>query len=47
MYHGHLYQEYLSPKIIPLTTDINVETSAIENNIAGLSCKFPFHRVVM
>ena len=34
--------------IIPVKPPvINVETNPIENNIAGLSCKLPFHKVVI
>ena len=38
----------LSPNIIPVSPPvINVETSPIANNIAGLNCMFPFQIVVI
>ena len=43
-----LISRVLSPKIIPVKPpEINVDTKAIEKSIAGLSCKFPFHKVVI
>ena len=38
----------LSPKIIPVKPPvINVETNPMANNIGGLNCIFPFHKVVI